>query len=77
MKSEKIHFLTLSILVVGGLNWGLTSAGIMNGDRVMFNLFYQFSNSIGLPLLEAIVYLVVGLSALYQIFFHYQESFIE
>lgn len=47
------------LLVIGGLNWGLV--GLFN-----FNLVNFIFGS--LPILERIIYVIVGLAALYQIF---------
>ncbi|MBV9529327.1 DUF378 domain-containing protein [Sphingomonas sp.] len=53
-----INFVTLLLLIVGGLNWGLV--GLLNFDLVAA-LFGQMST------LSRIVYVLVGLSALWQI----------
>jgi hypothetical protein len=54
---KKLDILTMILLVVGGLNWGLVGAA--NFDLVA-TLFGEMS------LLSRIVYLLVGLSAVYQ-----------
>ena len=53
-----LNKVTLLLLIVGGLNWGLV--GVANFDLVAA-LFGEMS------LLSRIVYSLVGLSALYQI----------
>jgi uncharacterized membrane protein YuzA (DUF378 family) len=53
-----INLLTLTLVIVGGLNWGLV--GLANFDLVAA-LFGEMSP------LSRIVYLLVGLSALWQI----------
>ena len=53
-----INLVTLLLLIVGGLNWGLV--GLFNFDLVAA-LFGQMSA------LSRIVYVLVGLSALWQI----------
>ena len=50
-----LHMVAFILLVVGGLNWGLTALG--------FNVVYMILGS--WPLLEQIVYILVGLSAVY------------
>jgi uncharacterized membrane protein YuzA (DUF378 family) len=55
MKSTDVVFATL--LVIGGLNWGL--AGLFNFDLVAIIL-----GNMSLP--STLVYIVVGLSAIYQ-----------
>lgn len=53
-----INLITLVLVIVGGLNWGLV--GLLNFDLVAA-LFGQMST------LSRIVYVLVGLSALWQI----------
>ena len=53
-----LHLITLILLIVGGLNWGLV--GLFNFDLVA-TLFGAGS------ILARIVYLLVGLSALWQL----------
>lgn len=53
-----LNVITLVLLIVGGLNWGLV--GLFNFDLVAA-LFGEMS------LLSRIVYILVGLSALWQI----------
>jgi len=53
-----INLITLTLLIVGGLNWGLV--GLFNFDLVAA-LFGEMS------LLSRVVYTLVGLSALWQI----------
>ncbi|HEX8214173.1 MAG TPA: DUF378 domain-containing protein [Allosphingosinicella sp.] len=53
-----INLITLTLLIVGGLNWGLV--GLLEFDLVAA-LFGEMS------LLSRIVYILVGLSALWQI----------
>ncbi|MBI2086958.1 MAG: DUF378 domain-containing protein [Candidatus Zambryskibacteria bacterium] len=53
----KIHKLTFTLLIIGGLNWGLEVLG------------YGLGNYLPAGLLT-IVYVLVALSALYEIFSH-------
>ncbi len=53
-----INLVTLALVIVGGLNWGLV--GLLNFDLVAA-LFGEMSS------LSRIVYVLVGLSALWQI----------
>ncbi len=50
-----LHVIAFILLVVGGLNWGLTGLG--------FNVVNMILGSV--PSLEMIVYLLVGASAVY------------
>ncbi len=50
------------LVVVGGLNWGLVGAGLLAGSMMPWNLVNMLLGS--WPMVEAIVYLLVGVSAL-------------
>lgn len=52
-----IHKVTFILLIVGGLNWGLEAAGYGIGNYVPSGL-------------AMLVYVLVGLSALYEVFAH-------
>lgn len=52
-----IHKITFVLLIVGGLNWGLEALGYGIGNYVPSGL-------------ETTIYLLVGLSALFEIFSH-------
>jgi uncharacterized protein len=65
MKSTKsLHVITYSLILVGALNWGLI--GLFE-----FNLVSTLFGS--MPLLEKIVYILVGLSAVYSATTHAKE----
>ena len=53
-----IDWITFTLVIVGGLNWGLV--GLLNMNLV--NLIFG-----SIPVLEKVVYILVGLSALYAI----------
>jgi len=54
---KSLHTVTFILLVVGGLNWGLVALG--------YNLVNMLVGS--WPMLERLVYLLVGLSAVYKL----------
>ncbi len=58
-----LHMVTFVLVIIGGLNWGLTAVG------------YNVVNMIlgGWPALEQLVYILVGLSALYLVFTHKKD----
>jgi len=60
MKKTFLDWLTLVLVIIGGINWGLI--GIFNFDLVKF--IFSF-----VPSLIRVVYTLVGLSALYMIYF--------
>mgnify|MGYP001570024941 CR=1 FL=1 len=50
-----VHMIAFVLLVIGGLNWGLTALG--------YNVVYMILGS--WPMVEQAVYILVGLSAVY------------
>lgn len=52
------------LVIIGGLNWGLVGAGMLAGSD--WNVVHMLLGS--WPTVEAIVYLLVGVSALVKIF---------
>lgn len=58
---KAFHMITWILVVVGALNWGLI--GFFD-----FNLVMKLLGS--WPMVERIVYILVGLSAVYEIFAH-------
>jgi len=59
MKYNLLDWLAFTLIVVGGLNWGLV--GIFQFDLVS----WLFGKVFPLPMLAVAVYVLVGLSALY------------
>lgn len=55
-----LHMVTFILLVVGGLNWGLTALG--------YNVVSMILGS--WPMVEKVVYLLVGLSAVVEVVTH-------
>jgi uncharacterized membrane protein YuzA (DUF378 family) len=59
-----LDWLAYVLLVVGGLNWGLVGIGnLAGGNWDLVDLIFGF-----LPVLRDIVYIVVGLAAVYGIY---------
>lgn len=52
------------LVLIGGINWGLVGAGMLMGSS--WNLVNMLLG--GMPTIEAIVYLLVGISAVVSIF---------
>ncbi|MEQ1561440.1 MAG: DUF378 domain-containing protein [Nitrospira sp.] len=57
---KSLHMVTFILLVVGGLNWGLTAFGYNLVDMI-----FGVDST-----LSMIVYVVVGLSAVYEVVTH-------
>ena len=53
---KMLHMVAFTLLIVGGLNWGLVA--LLN-----FNLVNMIFGS--MPMLEKLVYILVGVSAVY------------
>lgn len=58
---KAVHMLAFTLLVIGGLNWGLVGLFDFNLVSAIFG---------GWMALEKIIYILVGLSALYLIVTH-------
>lgn len=58
-----LHFVAFLLVIVGGLNWGLTALG------------WNIVNLIlgGFPLIEKLVYLLVGVSAIWLLIGHKKD----
>ena len=58
---RSLHIVAVLLLIVGGLNWGLI--GLFNYNLVAAVLG-------GMPAIEMLIYVLVGVSALYVAFTH-------
>ena len=54
------------LVIVGGVNWGLVGLGMLLGTVGGWNVVNMILGSV--PVLEAVVYLLVGISAVVMIF---------
>lgn len=72
---NKVNYLdwaSLVLVIIGAVNWGLVGLGTISGTgRNAFNVVNLLLAPLS-PQLEAIVYVIVGLSGLYQVYFGYQ-----
>ncbi len=56
---KMLHMIAFLLLVVGGINWGLVGLGMfLGGDWNLVNMILG-----SMPMLESLVYLLVGVSA--------------
>jgi uncharacterized membrane protein YuzA (DUF378 family) len=55
---KAVDIITLILVIIGGINWGLIGAFEYNLVNAIFG---------GVPVLERIIYILVGLSALWQL----------
>ncbi len=61
-----LHMVSWILLIVGGLNWLLVGLGGFLGGN--WNIVYMLVGSI--PALEWLVYVLVGLAAVYELMTH-------
>ncbi|MES2416405.1 MAG: DUF378 domain-containing protein [Patescibacteria group bacterium] len=54
------------LVIIGGINWGLVGAGMLMGSMNNWNVVNILLG--GMPMIEAIVYVLVGVSAVVMIF---------
>ncbi|MEM3592790.1 MAG: DUF378 domain-containing protein [Candidatus Micrarchaeia archaeon] len=64
MKKDTLGMVALVLTIIGGINWGLV--GLLNLDLV--KLIFGF-----MPILQQIIYILVGLSALYLAYAEFKE----
>lgn len=64
MQNKMVHMITFILVVVGGLNWLLV--GLFGMDLVA----KIFTDMLAMPMLAKIVYILVGLSAIYELMIH-------
>ncbi|EGQ43683.1 MAG: hypothetical protein J07AB43_16740 [Candidatus Nanosalina sp. J07AB43] len=61
------------LVLIGALNWMFTGLGLISqGSRTVYNPVFQISSLLGIPIFEAVIYTLVGFSALYQIHFNFE-----
>ena len=61
-----LHMVSWILIIVGALNWGLVGIGGFMGNSL--NLVNMLLGS--MPMLENLVYVLVGLSAVYEVVTH-------
>lgn len=71
---DYLDWASLVLVVVGAVNWGLVGLGqLTEAGSDAYNLVYIIFNSLaGVPQIESVIYLLVGLAGLYQVYFGYQ-----
>ena len=70
IRVNALDWVSLVLVIVGALNWGLVGIGTFLDAPDAWNVVNLVFGSI--PALEAIVYLLVGLAGLYELYFAYQ-----
>lgn len=68
IRASALDWATLALVIIGAINWGLMGLGMfVNANWNLVNLLFG-----SIPTLEALVYVVVGLAGLYELYFAYQ-----
>jgi uncharacterized membrane protein YuzA (DUF378 family) len=63
---KALHMIAWILVIIGGLNWLLVGlGGFFGGNWNVVNLIFG-----SIPWLESLVYVLVGLSAVYELFTH-------
>ena len=68
IRASPLDWVSLALVIVGAINWGLVGLGGFVGSN--FNLVNLLLG--GFPVLESLVYVLVGLAGLYELYFGYQ-----
>jgi hypothetical protein len=68
---KALHMVTFILVAVGGLNWGLVGLGALMGDPMGWNVVNMVLGS--WPMVESLVYLLVGLSTVWVVVGHPKE----
>lgn len=67
---KALHMVTWILVVIGGLNWGLVGLGWLAGNGASWNVVTWVAGYIGGTPVEAVVYVLVGLSAVWEVVGH-------
>jgi len=70
---NQLELASYVLIVVGAVNWALVGLSqFATSTRTAYNPVYLVSEAVGLTVLEPVVYVLVGLAGLYQIYFGYR-----
>jgi hypothetical protein len=68
LRVNALDWITLALVIVGAINWGLVGIGtFLDANWNVVNIVLA-----DFPNVEAVVYLLVGLAGLYELYFAYQ-----
>ena len=69
MSNKTVHMIAFLLMAVGGINWGLIGLGeFFDGDWNVVSMLLG-----AWPMVEALVYLLVGVSTVYILFTHKKD----
>jgi uncharacterized membrane protein YuzA (DUF378 family) len=69
MNGKGMHMISFTLVIIGGLNWGLVGIGELAGSN--WNVVNMILGS--WPAVEAIVYILVGLAAIQMVITHKKD----
>ncbi len=69
-EANSLDLASLVLVIVGALNWGLEGVGMFADTNL--NVVNLLLGSVAGGQVEALVYVLVGLAGLYQVYFGYQ-----
>jgi uncharacterized membrane protein YuzA (DUF378 family) len=68
LRVSAVDWASLVLVIVGAINWGLVGIGMfLDANWNVVNLIFG-----SVPTLEALIYVLVGLAGLYELYFAYQ-----
>lgn len=70
IRANALDWLSLALVIIGGLNWGLIGLEQFVDEGANWNVVNIILGDFAT--VEGLVYLVVGLAALYELYFAYQ-----
>jgi len=72
-KPDYFDLASLTLVILGAVNWGLAGLGQFTGTGLdTYNVINIFLGGYMNGQLEALVYMLIGLAGLYQVYFGYQ-----
>jgi len=70
---KALHMAGFVLLVIGGINWGLIGLSTLVGNGADWNVVALIAGYLGGAQVEAIIYLLVGLSAVWMLVGHKKD----
>lgn len=68
VRASTLDWASLTLVIVGAINWGLVGVGgFFDANWNLVNILLG-----SVPLVESLVYLLVGIAGLYELYFAYQ-----
>lgn len=68
-----MHMIGFILVIIGGINWGLVGLGWLIGNGANWNLVQWICSYIGGMPVEGVVYVLVGLSAVWLFVMHKKD----